>query len=129
MDKSVPNPCRALLIIQGVLMGATIDYSILFTNYYRHCRTIMGVRKSLAVTYYRTFNSILTSGLILIIVPLVMSYTTKDQLTGSIFHSLAMGALAVIFLILLVMPGVLAALDRLVVPAKGRFTTGNSPKE
>lgn len=117
------------LIIQGVLMGATIDYSILFTNYYRHCRTIMGVRKSLAVTYYRTFNSILTSGLILIIVPLVMSYTTKDQLTGSIFHSLAMGALAVIFLILLVMPGVLAALDHLVVPAKGRFTTGNSPKE
>ena len=58
-----------------------------------------------------------------------MSYTTKDQLTGSILHSLAMGALAVLFLILLVMPGVLAALDRLVVPAKGRFTTGNSPKE
>ena len=60
------------LIIQGVLMGATIDYSILFTSYYRHCRTIMGVRKSLAVTYYRTFNSILTSGLIITLVPLVM---------------------------------------------------------
>ena len=117
------------LIIQGVLMGATIDYSILFTNYYRHCRAMMGVRKSLAVTYYRTFNSILTSGLILIVVPLVMSYTTKDQLTSTIFHSLSMGALAVIFLILFVMPGVLAALDRIVVPANARFTTGNSPKE
>ena len=117
------------LIIQGVLMGATIDYSILFTNYYRHCRTIMGVRKSLAVTYYRTFNSILTSGLIITLVPLVMSYIVKDRLTGTIFHSLAMGALSVIVLILLVLPGVLAALDRLVVPAKGRFTTGNTPKE
>ncbi len=117
------------LIIQGVLMGATIDYSILFTSYYRHCRTIMGVRKSLAVTYYRTFNSILTSGLIITLVPLVMSYIVKDRLTGTIFHSLAMGALSVIVLILLVLPGVLAALDRLVVPAKGRFTTGNTPKE
>jgi len=117
------------LIIQGVLMGATIDYSILFTSYYRHCRTLMGVRKSLAVTYYRTFNSILTSGLIITLVPLVMSHIVKDHLTSTIFHSLAMGALSVIILILLVMPGVLAALDRLVVPAKGRFTTGNSPKE
>ena len=111
------------LIIQGVLMGATIDYSILFTNYYRHCRTIMGVRKSLAVTYYRTFNSILTSGLILIIVPMVMSHTVKDPLTASVLHSLSMGALAVIVLIILVLPGVLAALDRLVVPAKGRFNS------
>ncbi|MBP5636931.1 MAG: MMPL family transporter, partial [Bacteroidales bacterium] len=59
------------LIIQGLLMGATIDYSILFTGYYRNCRKVMGVRKSLAVTYYRTVNSILTSGLFITIVPFV----------------------------------------------------------
>ena len=109
------------LIIQGLLMGATIDYSILFTGYYRHCRRIMGVRKSLAVTYYRTVNSILTSGLIITIVPFVMSHVVKDQLTASIMHSLSMGALAVILLILFVMPGVLAALDPLVVPKKQRY--------
>ena len=109
------------LIIQGLLMGATIDYSILFTGYYRHCRQIMGVRKSLAVTYYRTVNSILTSGLIITIVPFVMSHVVKDQLTASIMHSLSMGALAVILLILFVMPGVLAALDPLVVPKNQRY--------
>ena len=109
------------LIIQGLLMGATIDYSILFTGYYRNCRKIMGVRKSLAVTYYRTVNSILTSGLIITIVPFVMSHVVKDQLTASIMHSLSMGALAVILLILFVMPGVLAALDPLVVPKKQRY--------
>lgn len=109
------------LIIQGLLMGATIDYSILFTGYYRHCRQIMGVRKSLAVTYYRTVNSILTSGLIITIVPFVMSHVVKDQLTASIMHSLSMGALAVILLILFVMPGVLAALDHLVVPKNQRY--------
>lgn len=115
------------LIIQGVLMGATIDYSILFTNYYRHCRKIMGIRKSLAVTYYRTANSILTSGLILVIVPLAMSRTAVDQMTGAILHSLGIGALAVILMILFVLPGVLAALDRLVVPAAERYiTTGNN---
>lgn len=109
------------LIIQGLLMGATIDYSILFTGYYRNCRRIMGIRKSLAVTYYRTVNSILTSGLIITIVPFVMSHVVKDQLTASIMHSLSMGALAVILLILFVMPGVLAALDSLVVPKKQRY--------
>lgn len=109
------------LIIQGLLMGATIDYSILFTGYYRNCRRIMGIRKSLAVTYYRTVNSILTSGLIITIVPFVMSHVVKDQLTASIMHSLSMGALAVILLILFVMPGVLAALDPLVVPKSQRY--------
>ena len=109
------------LIIQGLLMGATIDYSILFTGYYRHCRKSMGIRKSLAVTYYRTVNSILTSGLIITIVPLVMSYVVEDKLTASIMHSLSMGALAVILLILFVMPGVLAALDPLVVPKNQRY--------
>ncbi|MBO4467452.1 MAG: MMPL family transporter, partial [Bacteroidales bacterium] len=109
------------LIIQGVLMGATIDYSILFTGYYRNCRTIMGIRKSLAVTYYRTVNSIMTSGLIIVLVPLVMSYTVDDKITAAIMHSLSMGALAVILLILFVLPGVLAALDPLVVPRKNRF--------
>ena len=109
------------LIIQGVLMGATIDYSILFTGYYRNCRAIMGVRKSLAVTYYRTANSILTSGLIIILVPLVMSHTIKDQMTAAILHSLSMGALAVIILILFVLPGVIAALDPLVVPRGRRY--------
>lgn len=109
------------LIIQGLLMGATIDYSILFTGYYRNCRRIMGIRKSLAVTYYRTVNSILTSGLIITIVPFVMSHVVKDQLTASIMHSLSMGALAVILLILFVMPGVLAALDSLVVPKNQRY--------
>lgn len=109
------------LIIQGVLMGATIDYSILFTNYYRNCRAIMGVRKSLAVTYYRTANSILTSGLIIVLGSLAMSYTVKDQMTASIMHSLAMGALAVIILIIFVLPGVIAALDPLIVPKSKRF--------
>ena len=29
----------ALLIVQSILMGATIDYAILFTSYYRESRT------------------------------------------------------------------------------------------
>ena len=117
------------LIIQGVLMGATIDYSILFTGYYRNCRAIMGVRNSLAITYYRTVNSILTSGLIIILVPLVMSHTVKDQMTASVLHSLSLGAMAVILMIIFVLPGVLAALDPLIVPRDKRYkrpTTGEN---
>lgn len=114
------------LIIQGVLMGATIDYSILFTGYYRVCRRSMGRGESLLATYRSTTNSILTSGLIITVGTWVMSKTIDDNLTASILHSLSVGAFAVILLILFVMPGVIVALDRFIVERPRKSTTGDS---
>ena len=114
------------LIIQGVLMGATIDYSILFTGYYRVCRRSMGRGESLLATYRSTTNSILTSGLIITVGTWVMSKTIDDNLTASILHSLSVGATAVILLILFVMPGVIVALDRFIVERTRKSTTGDS---
>lgn len=37
----------SLLIVQSILMGATIDYAILFTNYYRELRKENSIRISL----------------------------------------------------------------------------------
>ena len=36
----------ALLIMQCILMGATIDYAIVFTNYYREKREKKGIKES-----------------------------------------------------------------------------------
>ena len=41
----------ALLIVECILMGATIDYGILYTSYYREMRRLMGVREALAAAY------------------------------------------------------------------------------
>lgn len=101
------------LIIQGILMGATIDYTILFTHYYLEWRRKADIPTALAEAYLGSSHSILTSGLILIIVPYVMSLIMKDPMIAAILSSLAIGAFAVVSLILFVLPGVMAALDPL----------------
>lgn len=102
------------LIIQGILMGATIDYTILFTHYYLASRRQQeSISGSLAAAYRYSSHSILTSGLILAIVPLVMSFVMKDPMIASILWSLSIGAFSIIILILFVLPGVIATLDPL----------------
>ena len=103
------------LIIQGILMGATIDYTILFTHYYLEYRGKADIPSALSKAYQDSSHSILTSGLILTIVPFVMHIIMKDPMISAILRSLSIGALAVLILILFVLPGVLAALDPLLV--------------
>ena len=104
----------AYLIVQGILMGATIDYSILFVHYYLESRRSASVQASLETAYRDASHSILTSGLILVVVPFVMAFTMKDPMIAGILRSLGTGALAVVILMMLVLPGVLAALDPLI---------------
>ncbi len=101
------------LIIQSILMGATIDYTILFTHYYLEGRRESGVAEALAGAYRGSSHSILTSGLILVVVPYVMFLVMTDPMIASILRSLSVGALAILVLVLFVLPGVVAALDRL----------------
>ena len=103
------------LIIQGILMGATIDYTILFTHYYRAARKEADVAPSIAGAFEGSSHSILTSGLILIIVPYIMAFTMSDPMIAAILRSLGTGALAVVLLVMFVLPGVIAALDPLLV--------------
>jgi len=103
----------AYLIVQSILMGSTIDYGILFTNYY------LGFRKegetkvdALQHAYRGSIHTIMTSGLIIISAPFIMSELLTDPTICSILSSLTFGALAAISLILLVLPAVLTACDR-----------------
>jgi len=102
------------LIIQGILMGATIDYTILFTHYYLEYRRKADIPSALSKAYQDSSHSILTSGLILTIVPFVMHLIMKDPMISAILRSLSIGAFALLILILFVLPGVLAALDPLI---------------
>jgi len=108
------------LIVQGILMGATIDYTILFTGFYTRSRATMSPEQSLAAAYDGSLHSISTSGLILVLVPFAMSFTMSDAMICSILKSISAGAAVVMLLVLFVLPGVLAALDKILVPAKRR---------
>ncbi len=103
----------ALLIVQCILMGATIDYGILFTNYYRENRKTKGIRESLAAAYNGSTHTILTSGLIMVFVTGVLGFAPIDPTISQICLTVSIGALSACILILFILPGVLAAFDKL----------------
>ena len=99
------------LIIQGILMGATIDYTILLMTYYLAGRREGDVQHALQTAFQGASHSILTSGLILAIVPYVMSLIMSDKVIASILRSLAVGTAVILLFVFLLLPGVIAALD------------------
>ena len=110
-----PMNYLAYLVTQSILMGATIDYAILFTDYYRKKRMYLPIWQALRKSYKNTIHSIMTSGLILILCPYIMSMLLTDPTISLILHSISVGALSAILLIIFVLPGLLAAFDKIVV--------------
>lgn len=105
----------AYLVVQSILMGAAIDYGILFTNYYRESRITKSITAALQSSYRGSIHTILTSGLILVLVPGAMSVLVADPTVASIVRAISVGALATVLLVLLVLPGMLATCDRWIV--------------
>lgn len=105
----------ALLIVQCILMGATIDYGILFTNYYREKRQTMEIPQALAASYSHSIHTILTSGLIMILATAAIGLSPVEPTIAQICQTISLGALSATVLILFVLPGLLAACDRFVV--------------
>jgi predicted RND superfamily exporter protein len=105
---------QAMLVVQCILMGATIDYGILFTNYYREARTAMRREASLTAAYEGSIHTVLTSGLIMILVTGVIGMSGADPTVCQICQTISIGALSAVLLILFVLPGLLATFDRFV---------------
>ena len=108
------------LIVQGILMGATIDYSILFAQYYRDARSRHGKAESLTEAYQKSFHVILTSGLIIVLTPMILTFTITDPMVISILRCISFGALVAILIILFIFPGSLTILDRWVIHQRKR---------
>lgn len=113
------------LIVQSILMGATIDYSILFMSYYRDSRMRMGVPGAISAAYKGASHSILTSGLILTLASFAMSLFINDQLVAKILKCLASGALSAILIIFLILPGAIALCDFMIAPKGAVKSFGN----
>ena len=108
----------AYLIVQSILMGATIDYGILFTNYYKEGRRTMDEYESSTSAYKGSIRTIMTSGLIMALGPGVMSLLIDDVAISAIVGCLSIGSAVAITLILCVLPGLLVFFDRWVVRKK-----------
>ena len=105
----------ALLVVQGILMGATIDYAILFSGYYRELRLSGSRPDALRGAYANSIHTIMTSGLILIVVTGLLGLFCPTQSISQVCLSIALGTASAVVLILFVLPGLLAAFDRRVI--------------
>ena len=106
----------ALIIVQSILMGATIDYAILFTSYYVENRSYfkMNIRDALISTYNRSINAILTSASILIIVTAIVG-NLASAIAAAVCQAISLGTFCATLIILILLPALLAILDRFVV--------------
>ena len=108
----------ALLIVECILMGATIDYGILFTSYYRESRNHLEPPEALKTAYNGSLHPIMTSGLIIVLITGIFGYIYPDPTIAEICRTISTGAFSAVMVILLMLPGLLAALDRLIVRRK-----------
>lgn len=104
----------ALLIVQSILMGSTIDYGILYTSYYLEFRQTKNRKESLIEAYNHAIHTILTSGSILVIVTFVVGMFAT-AITAKICITLCKGTLCSIILIMLFLPAILATFDKFIV--------------
>ncbi len=102
----------AYLIVQSILMGATIDYGILYANYYKENRRTMDKYEAAREAYHGSIPTIMTSGLIMVLGPGVMALLVDDVTISAIVGCISVGAAVAILLILVVLPGVLVVMDK-----------------
>ena len=104
----------ALLIVQSILMGATIDYGIVFCNFYMDGRKTMDVTDALRSAYEGSIHTIMTSGSILVLVLAALGILVSSPMISEVSTTLSIGALVAMLLILLVLPGMTVCCDRLI---------------
>lgn len=112
-----------LLIVQCLLMGATVDYGILYTSYYREFRQKLPKREALIASLNSSIHTILTSASILIIVTGVLGFILRvsNPAISEILLIIARGGVASSLLVVFVLPGLLSAFDRWVCKKDQRF--------
>lgn len=105
----------ALLIVECILMGATIDYGILFTSYYREMRATLSVKEATVAAYKGSIHTILTSGTIMVLITAVIGPLFGNPTIEQIVRTLSVGCASAMFLILFILPGILALCDKIFV--------------
>ena len=110
----------ALIIVQSLLMGATIDYAIMYTEQYVAARKNgTDVRDSVRLAYNKSIQPILTSAGVLTLVTAIVGNFAGGT-AAKICKSISDGTFFSTLLILLMLPAIIAALDKIIVRQKNR---------
>lgn len=118
----------ALLIVECILMGATIDYGILLTNYYREHRKTLEPKAALKQAYKGSMHAIMTSGLIMVLVTGIIATFYTDPTVSQICRTISIGVFSAIILIVFILPGVLATFDKAITKERKQFKKSKKSK-
>ncbi len=107
----------AIIIVQAILMGATIDYAILYTSYYlEHRKKKLDIKKALIESYNKSVPTIITSASVLVIVTYIVGSFDKQgsAIAAKICVTVSEGTLCAAIIILLILPALLATCDKII---------------
>ena len=108
----------ALILVQCILMGATIDYGILFISQYREARADADRIDALCIAMDRSLRTILTSSFILMGCCLSVAVFMTQRVISQTCYIIAGGALCSVLLTIFLLPAVTLLLDRFLVRGK-----------
>lgn len=110
------------LIMNSILLGATVDYAILYGNCYLSNRRICGKKGSILNTVSETSGSIITSASILSVSGFFLGFISSNAAISQIGFLLGTGAILSAISVLIVLPGLLYLTDGIIIKTtKGTF--------
>jgi len=109
-----------LIIAQVLLKSRVIDYGILYTANYIEARREHGVKQAIITALNNSIDTILTSGLIIVLITFVVGLVFRNVniAISEILLLIAQGCFIGVMLSIFVLPSLIAVLDRFVVKAK-----------
>ena len=105
----------ALILVQCILMGATIDYGILLICNYEEDRRTLDRKEALISSMNRSIKTILTSSMILIGSCLSITFIMTQKIIAQTCTIIACGAAVSVIMVIFVLPAIIYITDRLIV--------------
>jgi predicted RND superfamily exporter protein len=105
-----------LLIVNCLLMGATVDYGIMYASYYRDARLVSDRKTAVVTAMNNAIHTIFTSALILITIAgfLGIIFMSSDRGISDILLFIARGGIFSAVLVVFILPGLMLSFDRFV---------------
>ena len=113
------------LVISTVQLGATVDYAILLTEFYKEHRKFMQKKEALHKSLGSAFKSIIVSGLTLSSAGFILYLTSTNSSISDIGLLLGRGTLFSMAMVLCFLPPMLSIFDKII--AKATWKAGFLP--
>ena len=109
-----------LIIAQVLLKSRVIDYGILYTANYIEARRDLDVKEAIVSALNRSIHTILTSGLIIVLVTFVVGllFVDVNVAIADILLLIAQGCFVGVLVSIFILPSLVAIFDRFVIKAK-----------